>query len=117
VAVFVAFAAYPAGHALWMGSRPSLYTDLIADPLYLPTVVNTLLFVGIGVNVKIFLALLSSTRNMTVSVTQAQLFGDVDAPWNAMMAAAIIYALLPIAIFYGLRRYTAAGLTMGTVKG
>jgi len=34
-----------------------------------------------------------------------------------MMATAIIYALPPVAIFYGLRRYIAAGLTMGGVKG
>ena len=61
--------------------------------------------------------LLSSPRNMTVSVTQSQLFGDADAPWNAMMAAAIIYALPPIVIFYTLRRYLAAGLTMGGLKG
>ena len=59
-AVFFAFAAYPIGYALWMASKPSLYADLIADPLYLPTVVNTLLFVGLGVNVKMFLALLLS---------------------------------------------------------
>ena len=43
----------------WPAS-PSLYADLIADPLYLPTLVNTLLFVGLGVNVKMFLALLLS---------------------------------------------------------
>src|SRR5271169_864662 len=59
-AVFFAFAVYPIGYALWMASTPSLYADLIADPLYLPTVVNTLLFVGLGVNVKMFLALLLS---------------------------------------------------------
>jgi multiple sugar transport system permease protein len=59
--------------------------------------------------------LLSSARNMTVSVTQATLFDDVDAPWNAMMAAAIIYALTPVAIFFALRRYVAAGLTMGGI--
>jgi multiple sugar transport system permease protein len=59
-AVFFAFAVYPIGYALWMASKPSLYADLITDPLYLPTVVNTLLFVGIGVNVKMFLALLLS---------------------------------------------------------
>jgi multiple sugar transport system permease protein len=58
--VFCAFAVYPIGYALSMASKPSLYTDLIADPLYLPTVVNTLLFVGLGVNVKMFLALLLS---------------------------------------------------------
>ena len=43
-----------------MASRPSLYADLIADRSYLPAVVNTLLFVGLGVNVKMFLALLLS---------------------------------------------------------
>ena len=43
-----------------MASKPSLYVDLISDPYYLPTVVNTLLFVGVGVNVKMSLALLLS---------------------------------------------------------
>ena len=59
-AVFLAFAVYPIGYALWMASKPSLYTDLIDDPLYLRTVVNTLLFVGLGVNLQMFLALLLS---------------------------------------------------------
>jgi multiple sugar transport system permease protein len=59
-AVFAAFVVYPFGYALWMASTPSLYADLIADRLYLPTIVNTLLFVGLGVNVKMFLALLLS---------------------------------------------------------
>jgi multiple sugar transport system permease protein len=59
-AVFLAFIIYPFGYALWMASRPSLYADLIADRLYLPTLFNTLLFAGIGVNVKMFLALLLS---------------------------------------------------------
>ena len=59
-AVFIAFVVYPFGYALWMASTPSLYGDLIADPLYLRTVVNTLLFVGLGVNLKMFLALLLS---------------------------------------------------------
>jgi len=59
-AVFCAFALYPVGYALWMAAKPSLYADLIADPVYPPTIVNTLLFVGLGVNLKMFLALLLS---------------------------------------------------------
>jgi multiple sugar transport system permease protein len=59
-AVFCLFAVIPIGYALWMASRPSLYAELFTDRLYLPTVVNTLLFVGFGVNVKMFLALLLS---------------------------------------------------------
>ena len=58
--MFLAFVVYPFGYALWMAGRPSLYAELFADPLYLPTVVNTVLFVGFGVNVKMFLALLLS---------------------------------------------------------
>jgi multiple sugar transport system permease protein len=60
VAVFFVFVVYPFGYALWMAGKPSLYAELIADPSYLRTVVNTLLFVGLGVNVKMFLALLLS---------------------------------------------------------
>jgi multiple sugar transport system permease protein len=59
-AVFCAFVAYPIGYALWMAGRPALYAELIADRRYLPTVVNTLVFVALGVNVKMFLALLLS---------------------------------------------------------
>jgi multiple sugar transport system permease protein len=59
-AVFFAFLVYPFAYALWMASKPRLYADLIHDPLYFPTVVNTLIFVGLGVNVKMFLALLLS---------------------------------------------------------
>jgi len=60
--------------------------------------------------------LLSSTRNMTVAVAIAQFFNSDEAPWNYMMATAIIYSLPPIVIFYALRRYVAAGLTRGAVK-
>jgi multiple sugar transport system permease protein len=61
--------------------------------------------------------LLSSTRNMTVAVAIAQFFNTDEAPWNYMMATAIIYAMPPIVIFYALRRFMAAGLTRGALKG
>jgi multiple sugar transport system permease protein len=59
-AIFLAFIIYPFGYALWLAREPALYRELIDDPLYLPTLLNTLIFVGIGVNVKMFLALLLS---------------------------------------------------------
>jgi len=59
-AVFAAFVAYPIVIGLWMGSRPALYATLFSDPRYIDTLVNTLLFVCIGVNVKMFLAFLVS---------------------------------------------------------
>jgi multiple sugar transport system permease protein len=61
--------------------------------------------------------LLSSTRNMTVAVMINQFFDSDEAPWNYMMAIAIIYSVPPIVIFYGLRRFMVAGLALGGVKG
>jgi multiple sugar transport system permease protein len=59
-AVFFAFAVYPIAYGFWMGSKPSLYAELVSDPRYVQTVINTMLYVGLGVNVKMFLALLLS---------------------------------------------------------
>ena len=54
---------------------------------------------------------------MTVSVALAQFMNSDEAPWNYMMATAIIYAISPIVIYYAFRRHMAAGLTAGGVKG
>jgi multiple sugar transport system permease protein len=60
--------------------------------------------------------LLTSDRNMTVAVAIAQFFDSDEAPWNYMMATAIVYALPPVVVFFALRRYMMAGLTMGGVS-
>ena len=59
-ALFVAFAIYPMGYALWMGSDPALYAELLSDPRYARAAVNTVLFVGLAVNLQMILALLLS---------------------------------------------------------
>ncbi|HUC71716.1 MAG TPA: sugar ABC transporter permease [Stellaceae bacterium] len=59
-AVFIAFVVYPMIYGLWMGSDPSLYVKLLADPRYVTAAVNTVLFVGLAVNVQMFLALMLS---------------------------------------------------------
>ena len=60
VVIFFAFVLYPIAYGLWMGSDPALYRQLFDDPRYLTAVINTLLYVGIGVNVKMALAFLLS---------------------------------------------------------
>jgi multiple sugar transport system permease protein len=60
VAIFFAFVLYPICYGLYLGSQPELYNQLFADPRYFTAVLNTLLYVGIGVNVKMFLAFLLS---------------------------------------------------------
>jgi multiple sugar transport system permease protein len=61
--------------------------------------------------------LLSSTKSTTVAVALDQFFDSDEAPWNYMMSIALVYSLPPIAVYYALRRYMVAGLTMGGVKG
>jgi multiple sugar transport system permease protein len=60
IAVFLAFVAYPVVFGLWLGHDPHLYAELWDDPVYKMTVFNTVLYLVIGVNVKMFLALLLS---------------------------------------------------------
>ena len=61
--------------------------------------------------------LLSSKESMSVPVALAQFFNSDEAPWNYMMATAIVYSIPPVAIYYAFRRRMSAGLTMGGVKG
>ena len=61
--------------------------------------------------------LLSSKENMTVPVALAQFLNSDEAPWNYMMATAIVYAIPPIIIYYTFRGHMTAGLTSGGVKG
>ncbi len=60
IAIFLAFVLYPVIFGLWLGSNPTLYTELFSSPVYAMAVANTLIFVGIGVNVKMALAFLLS---------------------------------------------------------
>lgn len=61
--------------------------------------------------------LLSSDATITVPVALGKFLNSDEAPWNYLMAAAILYALPPLVIYYIFRRYMSAGLTMGGVKG
>jgi multiple sugar transport system permease protein len=91
--------------------------------IYLPLMVPALVAVGtfamlLSWNEFLYqFLLLSSTKSMTVPIAIVQFLNSDEAPWNYMMATAVIYALPPVAIYYAFRRYMAAGLTMGGVKG
>jgi multiple sugar transport system permease protein len=61
--------------------------------------------------------LLSDKRSMTVPVALAQFLNSDEAPWNYMMATAIVYAIPPVAAYYCFRQKMSGGLTMGGVKG
>ena len=61
--------------------------------------------------------LLSSDKAVTVPVGLGKFMNSDEAPWNYLMAGAIVYAIPPVLIYYAFRRKMVGGLTMGGVKG
>lgn len=60
IALFLAFVVYPLYFEVTQALDPYTYEVLFNDPIYVQTVVNTFVYVGIAVNLKLFLALLLS---------------------------------------------------------
>jgi multiple sugar transport system permease protein len=81
--------------------------------IYLPLMTPALVAVGVYALLLAWndylyqFMLLSSTRNMTVAAAIDQFFDSDEAPWNYMMAVALVYCLPPIAIYFALRRFTS----------
>jgi multiple sugar transport system permease protein len=100
MAVFLAFVVYPVAFGLWLGSDPELYAELFANPRYPTIVVNTLLLVGIGVNVKLFLALLLSGFFVRRSRWSKALLIPYMLPW-ALPALPAFLSLHWMLIGYG----------------
>jgi multiple sugar transport system permease protein len=55
--VFLLFVLYPVGYGLWLARHPASYVKLFADPVFPRSVVNTLAFLIIGINLKMIVAL------------------------------------------------------------
>ncbi|WP_375460729.1 carbohydrate ABC transporter permease [uncultured Enterovirga sp.] len=58
--VFVFFVVYPVGYGLWLARHPASYVRLAEDPIFSRAVVNTLIFLVIGINIKMMIALFLS---------------------------------------------------------
>jgi multiple sugar transport system permease protein len=79
--MFFAFVIYPICFGLWLGSQPSLYVQLLADPRYPTAVFNTVMYVGIGVNLMMVLAFLLSGLFMRKSWWTKPLLLVFMLPW------------------------------------
>jgi len=55
--VFVVFVLYPVGYGLWLARDPQSYVKLFEDPIFFRTVVNTVVFLFVAINVKMMIAL------------------------------------------------------------
>ncbi len=81
IAVFLLFVLYPVGYALWLGHRPESYRELFNDPIYLKTVVNTLVYLALGVNLHLFGALMLSGFFTRTNWRVRSLFLVYILPW------------------------------------
>src|SRR6266849_9345903 len=60
ILVFLAFVVYPVGYGLWLARHPESYVALYHDPIFARAAVNTLIFLVIGINFKMVVALFLS---------------------------------------------------------
>src|SRR4030081_1695610 len=58
--VFLAFVIYPVCYGLWLARHPSSYVALYNDPIFARAAINTLIFLVIGINLKMLVALFLS---------------------------------------------------------
>src|SRR5437588_3189348 len=60
VLVFLVFVLYPIGYGLWLARHPASYVRLVDDPVFARSVINTLVFLIVGINLKMVVALFLS---------------------------------------------------------
>src|SRR5581483_4856791 len=58
--VFLAFVVYPIGYGFWLARQPASYVALYHDPIFARAAVNTLIFLVIGINLTMLVALFLS---------------------------------------------------------
>ena len=58
--VFVVLVLFPVGYGLWLARNPESYVKLFADPIFFRTVINTLIFLIVAINLKMAIALFLS---------------------------------------------------------
>ena len=58
--VFLVFVLYPVCYGLWLARHPQSYVDLFNDPIFFRSALNTLVFLVVGINIKMMVALVLS---------------------------------------------------------
>ena len=58
--VFVILVLFPVGYGLWLARNPESYVKLFADPIFFRSVVNTVIFLVVAINLKMAIALFLS---------------------------------------------------------
>jgi len=81
IALFLAFVIYPIGYGFWLGGSPHLFVELATDPFWTTAMINTIIYVGIGVNIKMLIAFMLSGFFMRKSWWTKPLLVLYILPW------------------------------------
>ena len=78
VLIFLVFVVYPVAYGLWLARSPESYVRLANDPVFAGSVVNTLIFLIVAINIKMVAALALSN------------FFVVSRPWIKWLSVLFI---------------------------
>ncbi len=58
--LFLIFVLYPVSYGFWLARHPASYVKLVEDPIFFRTLINTIVFLAVGINIKMVVALFLS---------------------------------------------------------
>lgn len=114
IALFVAFVAYPLYFEVTQALDRYTYDVLFSDPIYVQTVVNTLVYVGVAVNVKLFLALLLSGLLQSDDRATRFLSAIFLLPWAIPVLPGILSVRWMMSSQWGILNLISEDLGLGT---
>ena len=60
ILVFLVFVLYPVGYGLWLARHPASYVKLFDGPIFFRSVVNSIVFLVVAINIKMVIAMVLS---------------------------------------------------------
>ena len=114
IVLFLAFVVYPLYFEVTQALDRYTYEVLFNDPIYVQTVVNTLVYVGIAVNLKLFLALLLSGLLDDDSRSTRFLSAIFLLPWAIPVLPGILSVRWMMSSQWGILNLISEDLGLGT---
>lgn len=113
--LFLLFVVYPLYFEVTQALDSYTYEVLFSDPIYVQTVVNTVVYVGVAVNVKLFLALLLSGLLQSNRRSIRFLSAIFLLPWAIPVLPGILSIRWMLSSQWGIMNLMMEDLGVGTV--
>jgi multiple sugar transport system permease protein len=116
ILLFLCFVVYPLYFEITQALDADTYRVLFSDPIYVQTIVNTAVYVGVAVNVKMFLALLLSALLQGNSRGTRFLSAVFLLPWAVPVIPSILSVRWMMSTQWGILNLITEDLGFGTVS-